>query len=117
MASSHPNPPPITLRGAFSSISGLTFTGAKLKNGKELIDDNLFNIEVEEVQKSDDPKAVIRARMFRTTNVTETPYLIEFEVHMVTRQVMRASLFLTPFLEQSDMNYLDYNFECMRICC
>ena len=80
--------PPITLRGAFPSINGLTFDGKKLKNGRELIEDNLFNIEVEEVQGADQPTGTIRARMFHTTNVTETPYLIEFKVDLETRNVI-----------------------------
>ena len=40
--------------------------------------DNLFNIQVEEQQASEN--AVIRARMIRTTSITETPYIVEFEV-------------------------------------
>ena len=36
----------ITLEGAFSSIQGLNFDGKKIKNGRELIKDNLFNIQV-----------------------------------------------------------------------
>ena len=79
----------ITLEGAFSSIHGLNFDGKKLKNGRELIKDNLFNIQVQEIQSGS--KAVIRARMIRTTNINETPYIVEFEVDMKTRKVERSS--------------------------
>ena len=79
--------PNITLRGAFSSIKGLNFTGKKIRNGKELLD-NLFNIQVEEKQTSGN--AVISARMIRTTSITETPYIVEFEVDK-SRQVVRSS--------------------------
>ena len=80
-------PKNITLRGAFSSIKGLNFTGKKIRNGKELLD-NLFNIQVEEKQTSGN--AVISARMIRTTSITETPYIVEFEVDK-SRQVVRSS--------------------------
>ena len=53
----------ITLEGAFSSIQGLDFDGKKIKNGRELINDNLFNIQVQEIQSGS--KAEILARMFR----------------------------------------------------
>ena len=74
MAVSKSTVPTITLLGAFSSINGLNFDGKKLQNGREL-KDNLFNIQVEEVQNSS--KTVIRAKMFRTTSVTEQPYIVE----------------------------------------
>ena len=79
--------PNMTLLGAFSSIKGLNFTERRVKNGRELLE-NLFNIQVEEKQASGN--AVIRARMIRTTSVTETPYIVEFEVDKA-RQVIRSS--------------------------
>ena len=91
MADSESAVPTITLLGAFSSIKGLNFSERKLENGKHLIKDNLFNIQVEELQDSGSTKAVIRARMFRTTSINQEPYIVEFEVDMKTRTVVRAS--------------------------
>ena len=80
MESPESTTPNITLRGAFSSIKGLNFSESKIRNGRELLD-NLFNIQVEEQQASG--KAVIRARMLRTTSITETPYITSL-VHNFT---------------------------------
>ena len=88
MAVSKSTVPTITLLGAFSSINGLNFDGKKLQNGREL-KDNLFNIQVEEVQNSS--RTVIRAKMFRTTSVTEQPYIVEFEVDTKARKVIKSS--------------------------
>ena len=79
----------ITLEGAFSSIQGLNFDVKKIKNGRELIKDNLFNIQVQEIQSGS--KAEILARMFRTTNINETPYVVQFVVDMNTRKVEKSS--------------------------
>ena len=87
MASPSPSTPNITLRGAFSSIKGLNFSKRRIRNGRELLD-NLFNIQVEEKQASGN--AVISARMMRTTSITETPYIVEFEVDK-SRNIIRSS--------------------------
>ena len=79
----------ITLEGAFSSIQGLDFDGKKIKNGRELIKDNLFNIQVQEIQSGS--KAEILVRMFRTTSINETPYVVQFVVDMNTRKVEKSS--------------------------
>ena len=79
----------ITLEGAFSSIQGLNFDGKKIKNGRELIKDNLFNIQVQEIQSGS--KAEILARMFRTTSINETPYVVQFVVDMNTRKVEKST--------------------------
>ena len=90
MANSTSKTNTITLEGAFSSIQGLDFDGKKIKNGRELINDNLFNIQVKEIQ-SGSSKAEICARMFRTTSINETPYVVQFVVDMISRKVERSS--------------------------
>ena len=64
MASSRPPGPSqrVALRGGFSPITGMTFQGQNEEKGRKIMD-NLFNIEVEEVQNADHPTATIRARM------------------------------------------------------
>ena len=86
MADSGSSVPIITLRGAFSSIKGLNFSESKLKNGRDLIKDNLFNVE----EKQGSNKSVISARILRTTNVNDTPYFVEFEVETTTRTVIKS---------------------------
>lgn len=67
---------PVVLRGAFLPISGMTFQGQSEKKGKELMA-NLFNVEERQEKEKN---TVIQARMLRTTNISDPPYFLHFEL-------------------------------------
>ena len=79
--------PTITLRGGFSSVSGLKFEGQSEAKGKALME-NLFNVQ--EVQKPGE-LCIITGRILRQTSVTEDPYSVRFFVDPTSREIVKSN--------------------------
>ena len=77
----------IILRGAFSSITGLTFQGQNIPKGRDLIP-NLMNPEEEQIPGED--TVTIRGRIIRETNINDPPWCITLVVRVSDRRVVKA---------------------------